>query len=354
MTKDHLDNEISVAAEVTEAGIKAKAKSRFLSGIDRFLGSVFDAGSARIEGNTDKHRAQTASEVKLIETAGQTLADTVANNQDFAIRAFNNFASKAMRRQKKMDTLVDVTLSELKQNPPSEEENSEGQDELSEEFLNRLENYADNASEEELRKKWAKVFAAEVRKPNTISAKTMRIVDELRPKVAALFENICNFRLDKFILVCFVENFTYPEIAALTTAGLILDPNMGGQRVNFGKIVGKNGNRVWFLHFNEFAISIPEDSNIDSLAREGNPPLIEMGRNDDEIAVRVYVLTDEGMAIASILKDNEQRTLNEYASSISLYLEDKAIIVYKKIGENFVPILNIINGLISFVKFQQK
>lgn len=326
VTKDHLDNEISVAAEVTEAGIKAKAKSRFLSAADRLLGSVLDAGSARIEGNTDKHRARTAAEVKLIQTAGQTLADTVANNQDFAIRAFNNFASKAMRRQKKMDTLVDFTLSELKQNPPSEEENSEGQDELSEEFVNRLENYADNASEEELRKKWAKVFAAEVRKPNTISAKTMRIVDELDVAAANLFESLCKFRLGGRIIKCLNEELSPYKKSQLVTAGLILDDSAFQHAQPFGGPHGTDGENSVGAIFNDLAVVIlGEPISISNHSIMTNAPIF-YDSTLKKYTIPVYVLTKEGEEIASILQDRQRETLNEYTQALSAYLKNVSIV----------------------------
>lgn len=43
---DHLSNELSVEASLTESGVKASAKSRFLSAIDRMLGGIMDLPAA--------------------------------------------------------------------------------------------------------------------------------------------------------------------------------------------------------------------------------------------------------------------------------------------------------------------
>lgn len=350
VNKDHLDNKISISGSLATNGenpldIKGgvKVQSRFLSSIDRLGGCIPDIVSAFLEGKSRIIRAKNDAKVALIEAIGKKNVAKLENNDHFAFKAINNSIDKSFARQEKIDLVCAEALTDLTDNPPTEDETDCDQDKLSEAFLNRLGNHVENATEEEIRAKWAKVLASEIKKPNTFSAKTMRIVDELRPEVAALFEEFCNFRLDKVILVHFVEHFNYSAIADLTTAGLILDPNIGLQ-LTFGKAVAKNGNMPWFLCFNEFAISIPEDSNIDSLARKENPPLIEMGHNDDKIAVRTNVLTDEGMAIASILKDNQLRTLHLFANSVSFRLKDTEIIEYMKIGEDYVPFLRSING----------
>lgn len=44
--EDHLSNEISVEASLTESGVKATAKSRLLSAIDRMFGGMIDFPAA--------------------------------------------------------------------------------------------------------------------------------------------------------------------------------------------------------------------------------------------------------------------------------------------------------------------
>jgi Protein of unknown function (DUF2806) len=54
-----------------------------------------------------------------------------------------------------------------------------GPSELSEEFMTRFETYAEGASTEDLRQRWGRILAREVKKPGTFSLKALRVIDEL-------------------------------------------------------------------------------------------------------------------------------------------------------------------------------
>ena len=43
--EDHLDKATSVSLELTESGVKAKAKSRFVAAVDRFGGNLVESRS---------------------------------------------------------------------------------------------------------------------------------------------------------------------------------------------------------------------------------------------------------------------------------------------------------------------
>lgn len=72
MSDDHLSNEVSLSAELTERGVKAGAKSRTISSIDRLLGGVVDLVNVPLERSARKGRAKTDAEVAVIEALGRS------------------------------------------------------------------------------------------------------------------------------------------------------------------------------------------------------------------------------------------------------------------------------------------
>jgi hypothetical protein len=73
MPGEQLSNEASVSAEITESGVKASAKSRTVSSLDRLIGSVVDTGTAFLEGKFGNASTWTGS----IDVAKIDLVDVV-------------------------------------------------------------------------------------------------------------------------------------------------------------------------------------------------------------------------------------------------------------------------------------
>lgn len=149
MPEDHLDKEISVPAELTDHGVKAGAKSRFLAAIDRLGGAVVDIANAYLEAPAEKKRATTEGEVKLIETAVQYGVERLGSDPKQAKRAFEHHLRKVLKEQENADEVMQAALDDLRNNPP-DEASSEDETPLSEEFLDRLEGYSATASAEGL------------------------------------------------------------------------------------------------------------------------------------------------------------------------------------------------------------
>jgi len=152
MKEDHLDKETSVSAEITDKGIKAGAKSRFVAAIDRLGGAVVDMANAHVEGHAERRRAKTEGEVDLIKAATRYGVEQLGADPALAERAFQKHFRKIVREQDNTDAVLREALEDLSANPP-DEASSSNQAELSEEFLDRLEDYSATASTNELRKR---------------------------------------------------------------------------------------------------------------------------------------------------------------------------------------------------------
>ncbi|MCO6409435.1 DUF2806 domain-containing protein [Hoeflea alexandrii] len=302
MSEDHLDNETSVSASLTETGIEAKARSRTISSLDRLCGSIIDVISAPVEGVANRRRAKTAGEVQIIEAVAEYGVEQLHLDPNFARRAVEKHYGKLFSAQENTDAVAREALEHLRIDPPTEQESREGSDELSEAFLDRLEFYARSASTDELRERWGRVLAAEIRKPGNFSAKVLRVVDELDAQTARIFEEICTHRLDDALPKVLVGELGFSVETSLTTAGLIIEPGFGQLR-QFGSTTDNNGKELWFCGFDEMAVAIPATVELPRALDLDSSHAIT--RSEDHPAIPCYVLTDVGKAIASILPLDE-------------------------------------------------
>lgn len=186
MADDQLDRETSVSAEVTETGIKATAKSRFVAALDRLGGAVVDNLNARIEGSTDRKRAKTKGEVRLIENIVEYGVQQLGASPEFAERAFNTHFRKVLAAQENKDHVLIEARRDLEENPPVEE--VEGH--ISEDFFARFETYAEGASSDDLRKLFGRVLAGEIRRPGSITPATLHFASVLDQETAGLIDRV--------------------------------------------------------------------------------------------------------------------------------------------------------------------
>lgn len=227
---DPLDNEISVEAEISENGIKAKARSRFLSSIDRLFGNIFDLANTSIEEKLTTKRIRIDSRKKISSTAIQTIVRTVEEDPDTAITVLENELYQQSRRLENKGNVIKETYEQLKRRPPTEENAQNGDEKLDLNFLNRFERYAEDASTDEVRRKWASVLASEVRKPGTFDMKTLRVIDEISQEAANAFQKLCTHRIGLFIPVFLYDlDFLEANICAeydlitYTSTGIVMD-----------------------------------------------------------------------------------------------------------------------------------
>lgn len=303
-----------------DLGVTAKAKSRFISSLDRLAGSVPDMLTAKFEGYARKKRAKTDVEVDAIKASGAAYTSGIQLDDPYVQAVLEDVLDKALKQHAKKHLVLVDAAKQLKSSPPSDEEANKGPDQLSESFLNRFESYVENATEEELKAKWAKILAAEIKNPNLFSPKVMRMVDELEPDVAVLFENICKSRVDDVILKCLIGELTFEQINVLVAADLIVDPGMGQVRFFQSTIDSANKNILFFSShpmaiFIEGVVDAPQPFSTGETA-----PIIETKWDGNEFGAPIYKLTQEGAKIASILPNNLHEVFHNYAEILATSL----------------------------------
>jgi Protein of unknown function (DUF2806) len=327
-TEDHLDKTTSVSVEMTETGVKAKTKSRFVAAVDRFGGNLVELVNAPMERRISRQRIVTAGETALVKAVTKYGIEKLKYDPEFAQRTAEKYFKRVFERQENKDGVLIEALEDLRQAPPTETMSDVGEDHLAEEFLERLEHYAEGASTERLRQKWGRVLSAEIRKPGSFSLKVLRVVDEIDAETAELFERLCTMRVRNTLPKCLVGKLQFHELSRLTMAGLILDPGVAGHITNFSAQNNAQGSELWTLMTDENAVSFPKDTAVPQ-----DPFSFGPITQDQVPAMPVYLLTDSGQAIATIFTIAEPSPFSQYVAKLRSALPDAEITEYVKLGD---------------------
>lgn len=310
---DHLDNEVSLEVSVTENGGKATLKSRFAAAVDRLGGNIVDAFNIPLESANVRKRAISQGERDLIEATAKYGVHSLGQDSELAKRALETHFGQVMRTQKNKDAVLEEALEHLSvaADSPSGEDQSVPSGELAPEFLDRFERYAAEASTDDLRSRWGRVLAREVQTPGSMSNKAMRIVDELDPQTAHLFEMVCNkARVGDVLIHCLVSDLTLPELLALNDAGLINYSNGGVVR-----FFQRNGEArpLLFMRFEDWSVSLRTDTDIPD---SGFAEAYAISKYEDRAVSAMIKLTDAGQAVASILPEQSEPTLRRFIEAL--------------------------------------
>lgn len=159
---------------------------------DRLLGSVIGIPTAYIDRFRLKVEDRTNA-IRLIEAEILKNAIKGAQNEpEFAERALQVLVNKEFRKQINREAIAEFAVKHLSDDKSREDEidkvQSEVEAEISDDWLNVFEKFAEVASSERLQMLWGKVLAGEIRKPGKYSLRTLRFLSEVSVHEAEIFE----------------------------------------------------------------------------------------------------------------------------------------------------------------------
>lgn len=232
--EDHLSNEVSIVAKFEDAGIHAVAKSRLLAASDRLLGALIDIPTAWLEKKADRIRKHTVvsqgedTEYLPAETQDAELPITADERLVLTNDAKIENASQAREARKALNK-IDVLVSAADELAEDADEEIINDGELSEDWLNYFEEYAEKASSEKVKRLWGRILAGEIRRPKTFSLRTLRFLSELDMDTAQSFEIFVKNRISDATIMKLEQLDSEQFVVAieLEEAGLLQDVNSG-------------------------------------------------------------------------------------------------------------------------------
>lgn len=180
------DNEkTSWLEELAEGGLPQLLAGPAGKAISRLLGATVDVPAACIDGFAQSIKDRTMAKSKLTQAMGEKAAEMAVADPDIMDRAMNSFLGREFRAQTNKEEIAKITIEELNNAPPGQD--SEGP---SDDWLNKFERYAEDASSDDLRLMFAKLLAGEIRNSGSISAATLHFVSMLDGDVSKLIERV--------------------------------------------------------------------------------------------------------------------------------------------------------------------
>lgn len=333
MADEELESEVSLDVALSEYGVKATVKARLINALD-YVGASYVLNKFKSKaGRTREDAAIGDARVAMVKAFEEAAVGRIKTDPDLAKLFIQSQLGTMLHREENKAAAVERAIDDLASVPPLENEGLEGPEAVAPETLNRWTRYAEDASTEELRDRWGKVLAQEIRAPGTFPRHVMRIVDELEPDIAQKFEQICKYEMGGAIASALIDPLNFEDQSRLVESGLIFDPGVFGQILNMSRRKASDGEDFYFAEMGLVGLAISADASLNSWSRDERPYLRH--NTGASMSLSVYALTAAGKAIASIIAKDQFSAVLELRSKLQPLLSSGQINVFKAVGSNF-------------------
>jgi len=229
---DNNDLTISPSGQLVNliAGIPAALVPASIKALDRLIGSAVDIPIAWLVQQRAKIDAQTSAFTLVEASIARAVADKVPGEREVTDRAMASLVRTSYRKQVNREAVATVMIDELsrRSDPEPAAEAPQPEQDLSDDWLNAFEKFAEDASSERLQKLWGRVLAGEVSRPGRFSVKTLRILAEIDSDAARDFQELSKRALFGIYLyqdphLKWSEGPLFSKISRLSEVGLVRD-----------------------------------------------------------------------------------------------------------------------------------
>ena len=179
------ENEKTTLAVLVEGGLPQILAGPAGKAFSRLIGSVVDIPIAWMERISQGVRDDTAVISNFKEEVGDEVTAMALDDPNFMKRAKDSFVAKVCRRQANKEAIVIKAVEDLQDNPLIDDGS-----EPSDDFMNKFEGYAGDASSDDLRQLYAKLLVGEIRNAGSISPATLHLVSMLEPNTTQLINRV--------------------------------------------------------------------------------------------------------------------------------------------------------------------
>jgi hypothetical protein len=202
----------AVRAVATVVGTSADALSAWID-------VAKAAGEQRAQGIRDITKART----ELIQSTAQTLSERVSGDSGLQSRMIDRLLREELRKQENREAVARHTIEFLKESATSLDVNPSHTKEIDDNWLNVFATWADKATTEQMRVHWARVLSGEIRRPGSISLRTLSIMSVVDQELASMMSRASGWLFDDFIPEA--ETFKgdrYTVLAEMAALGVLI------------------------------------------------------------------------------------------------------------------------------------
>lgn len=203
--------------------------------ISRLIGAAVEVPASYIDGFVQGIKDKNSGKSLVAKAVAEQAAIMAVDDPEVMERALNSLLAKQYRGQKNKEEVAKIVIEDLNHNPPPSD--SEGP---SDDWMNKFERYAEDASSDELRMMYAKLLAGEIRKEKSVSAATLHFVSLLDGEVTSLIERVLPYTTSEGITFTDLiqPELSYVDRTILDQAGFwAMDKNLTLTHAKDGKLI---------------------------------------------------------------------------------------------------------------------
>ncbi len=202
---------------ISDSTLPAPIKRNFFKAFGQLCTAAVEIPVAHLEGIATEKRAETEARVRLIKKGSQEIAAQMQFDPDYARAAVKKFGQRIIRERVNLDRVTKLAADQIAE---SQQETdipaSDNQKEISDDWLNTFEKEASQKSTADMQSMFAKVLAGEIRRPETFSIKSVKLLGEMDANTAKLFVRLCSLSLALVIKTPADEHIVDVRVASLS------------------------------------------------------------------------------------------------------------------------------------------
>lgn len=176
---------------VTGVSLPAPIKRNLYKAFSRLCSAAIELPLAHLESKVNERRAETQARVRLINATAGQISEQLRIDPEYARRAASQFGNKIVREQVNLDMITAQGIEDIKQKGDIVNEKVP-QDDIDDDWLNNFDAEARKKSTPEMQRYFARILSGEIKRPNSFSIKSVKILGEMDKKSAEAFQNLCS------------------------------------------------------------------------------------------------------------------------------------------------------------------
>lgn len=185
MSEEEQEKPASWLSTIVEGGLPQLLAGPAGKAISRLIGATIEIPASYVDDIAQGVKDKTAGKSLVSKAIAERAAAMAVEDPEIMGRAVDGLLASQYRKQENKEEVARLAVEDLNETPPPSD--SEGP---SDDWMNKFERYAEDASSDELRLMYAKLLAGEIRKEKSVSAATLHFVSLLDSDVTALIERV--------------------------------------------------------------------------------------------------------------------------------------------------------------------
>ena len=196
-SEDETNTTLDVVTDlISDTAIPAPIRRNMFKAFDRLCSALIDVPVGALERRSAEKRAESEARIKIREEVTAQIIQQIKVDPEFSQRAGNTFAKRILREQFNLEKILSITANQLKRlghdSVADQSTNSKEEKSIDDDWFNIFEKEACQKSSEEMRERFARILAGEIKMPGTFSIRTIKLLGEIDSETASIFKTFCS------------------------------------------------------------------------------------------------------------------------------------------------------------------